>query len=204
MITVALLAESPRTRARLEALIAARPGWRLIAPPPADAPLDADVLVLDPGARAVEAALRPLARHARLPGILVLGGAAPPVALPRLLRAGLRGLLPRDATEPEIAAAIEALAAGLVVLHPAATRATGARPARPVAPEDARREALTPRELEVLTMMAEGLGNRAIARSRGISVHTVKFHVAAVLDKLGARSRAEAVAVGLRRGLLMV
>jgi two-component system, NarL family, response regulator YdfI len=63
---------------------------------------------------------------------------------------------------------------------------------------------LTPRELEVLTMMAEGLGNRAIARSLGISVHTVKFHVAAVLDKLGARSRAEAVAVGLRRGLLMV
>jgi DNA-binding NarL/FixJ family response regulator len=63
---------------------------------------------------------------------------------------------------------------------------------------------LTPRELEVLTMVAEGLGNRAIAKGLGISVHTVKFHVAAVLDKLGARSRAEAVAVGLRRGLLMV
>lgn len=204
MITVAVLAESTRTRARLEALVAARPGWRLIAPPSADAPLEADVLVLDPGARAVEAALRPLARHARLPAILVLGGAAPPVALPRLLRAGLRGLLPRDATEPEIAAAIDALAAGLVVLHPAATRAAGARPALRASPEEARPEPLTPRELEVLTMLAEGLGNRAIARSLGISVHTVKFHVAAVLDKLGARSRAEAVAVGLRRGLLMV
>ena len=204
MITVAVLAESTRTRARLGALAAARPGWRLIAPPSADAPLEADVLVLDPGARTVEAALRPLARHARLPAILVLGGAAPPVALPRLLRAGLRGLLPRDAAEPEIAAAIEALAAGLVVLHPAATRAAGARPALRAAPEEARPEPLTPRELEVLTMMAEGLGNRAIARSLGISVHTVKFHVAAVLDRLGARSRAEAVAVGLRRGLLMV
>lgn len=205
MITVAVLAESTRTRARLEALVAARPGWRLLAPPAADAPPEADVLVLDPGARAVEAALRPLARHAHLPAILVLGGAAPPVALPRLLRAGLRGLLPRDAAEPEIAAAIEALAAGLVVLHPAATRAAGARPALRASPEEeARPEPLTPRELEVLTMMAEGLGNRAIARSLGISVHTVKFHVAAVLDKLSARSRAEAVAVGLRRGLLMV
>ena len=204
VITVAVLAESTRTRARLEALVAARPGWRLIAAPAAEARLEADVLVLDPGARAVEAALRPLARHARLPAILVLGGAAPPVALPRLLRAGLRGLLPRDAAEPEIAAAIEALAAGLVVLHPATTRAAGARPALRASPDEARPEPLTPRELEVLTMMAEGLGNRAIARSLGISVHTVKFHVAAVLDKLGARSRAEAVAVGLRRGLLMV
>ena len=204
MITVAVLAESTRTRARLEALVAARPGWRLIAAPAPDARLEADVLVLDPGARAVEAALRPLARHARLPAILVLGGAAPPVALPRLLRAGLRGLLPRDAAEAEIAAAIEALAAGLVVLHPVTTRAAGARPALRASPEEARPEPLTPRELEVLTMLAEGLGNRAIARSLGISVHTVKFHVAAVLDKLAARSRAEAVAVGLRRGLLMV
>ena len=204
MITVAVLAESTRTRARLDALVAARPGWRLIVSPSAGAPLEADVLVVDPGARAVETALRPLTRQARFPPILVLGGAAPPVAWPRLLRAGLRGLLPRDAAPLEIAAAIEALAAGLVVLHPSTTRAGGARPALRASPEEARPEPLTPRELEVLTMMAEGLGNRAIARSLGISVHTVKFHVAAVLDKLRVRSRAEAVAVGLRRGLLMV
>src|SRR5262249_59664744 len=76
VITVAVLAESTRTRARLEALVAARRGWRLIAAPAPDARLEADVLVLEPGARAVEAALRPLARHARLPAILVLGGAA--------------------------------------------------------------------------------------------------------------------------------
>lgn len=200
MIAIAVLAESTRTRARLSTLIAARPSWRLLATPAADAPLDADVLVLDLGARAIEIALRPLGRQTRLPPVLVLGGAAPPVALPRLLRAGVRGMLPRDAADAEIVAAIEALAAGLVVLHPVTTRAAGARPPIPAV----RAEPLTPRELEVLTMMAEGLGNRAIARSLGISVHTVKFHVAAVLDKLGARSRAEAVAVGLRRGLLMV
>ena len=204
VIAIAVLAESTRTRARLSSLIAARPSWRLLATPAADAPLDADVLVLDLGGRAIETALRPLGGQTRLPAVLVLGGVAPPVALPRLLRAGVRGILPRDAADAEIVAAIEALAAGLVVLHPVTTRAAGARPTLPAAPSDARAEPLTPRELEILTMMAEGLGNRAIARSLGISVHTVKFHVAAVLDKLGARSRAEAVAVGLRRGLLMV
>ena len=53
-------------------------------------------------------------------------------------------------------------------------------------------------------MIAEGLGNRAIAGHLGISTHTVKFHIAAILDKLPARRRAEAVAVGIRLGLLMV
>ena len=49
-------------------------------------------------------------------------------------------------------------------------------------------------------MIAEGLGNRAIARRLGISSHTVKFHIAAILDKLDARTRTEAVTIGLRRG----
>jgi DNA-binding NarL/FixJ family response regulator len=53
---------------------------------------------------------------------------------------------------------------------------------------------------KVLAMIAEGLGNRAIARRLGISSHTVKFHIAAILDKLGARTRTEAVTIGLRRG----
>ena len=53
-------------------------------------------------------------------------------------------------------------------------------------------------------MLAEGLGNKAIAARLGISTHTVKFHVAAILQKLGAKSRAEAVTIGVRRGLLMI
>ena len=65
-------------------------------------------------------------------------------------------------------------------------------------------EPLTPRELEILAMMAEGMRNRAIAQRLGISTHTVKFHIAAILDKLNARSRTEAVTIGLRQGLLMV
>lgn len=101
-------------------------------------------------------------------------------------------------------AAIEAVAAGLVVLHPSwvppATARDGAR--RPV--DRSAREPLTPRELEVLTMLAEGMGNRAIASAMGITAHTVKFHVAAILDKLHARRRTDAVAIAMRLGVLLV
>jgi DNA-binding NarL/FixJ family response regulator len=62
--------------------------------------------------------------------------------------------------------------------------------------------ALTPRELEVIRLMAHGLGNKSIARELGISTHTAKFHVASVLAKLGARSRTEAVSLGIRLGLV--
>jgi DNA-binding CsgD family transcriptional regulator len=61
---------------------------------------------------------------------------------------------------------------------------------------------LTAREAEVLALVAEGASNKAIARRLGISVHTAKFHVAAVLDKLDAASRADAVAQAIRLGVL--
>jgi DNA-binding CsgD family transcriptional regulator len=61
---------------------------------------------------------------------------------------------------------------------------------------------LTPRELEVLTLLAEGLPNKAIARRLGISVHTAKFHVGALMDKLDAVGRTDAVAHAVRRGVI--
>src|SRR6266849_5220073 len=63
---------------------------------------------------------------------------------------------------------------------------------------------LTPREREIVELMADGANNRIIASRLAISRHTVKFHVASILAKLGARSRTEAVALALRRGLLAV
>ena len=69
---------------------------------------------------------------------------------------------------------------------------------------DAPMEALTPRELEVLRLLAAGLGNKGIAARLEISEHTVKFHVASILGKLGVSSRTEAVTVGIRRGLIMI
>jgi DNA-binding CsgD family transcriptional regulator len=63
---------------------------------------------------------------------------------------------------------------------------------------------LTPRELEVLTLLAEGLSNKAIARRLGISVHTAKFHVGALIDKLDAVGRTDAVAHAARRGVIQL
>ena len=62
--------------------------------------------------------------------------------------------------------------------------------------------ALTARELDVLRLVARGLGNKEIAVDLGITTHTVKYHLAAVLEKLGVRSRTEAVSLGMRRGLV--
>jgi DNA-binding CsgD family transcriptional regulator len=63
---------------------------------------------------------------------------------------------------------------------------------------------LTPRELEVLTLLAEGLSNKAIARRLGISVHTAKFHVGALIDKFDAIGRTDAVAHAARRGVIQL
>ena len=62
--------------------------------------------------------------------------------------------------------------------------------------------ALTRRELSVLRLVAQGLGNKEIASELGISTHTVKYHLASLLAKLGVHSRTEAVTIGLRRGLV--
>jgi DNA-binding NarL/FixJ family response regulator len=65
-------------------------------------------------------------------------------------------------------------------------------------------EELTPREIEVLRMMAEGLANKEIATRLGISDHTVKFHISSILAKIGASTRTEAVTLGIRMGLILL
>lgn len=116
---------------------------------------------------------------------------------PLLLRdSEAAGVLPRDAAPAQIAAALRAVAVGLSV-RPRA-QAPGFAPSDDPAPP----ALLTPRELEILTAVGEGLSNKAVARRLGISAHTVKFHLEAVFAKLDARTRAEAVAKGLRRGLI--
>jgi two-component system, NarL family, response regulator YdfI len=114
----------------------------------------------------------------------------------RARRSGVRAVLPLDVTAEELSAAVAATRAGLLVLHPEALTRTKAAAAL------AEPGTLTARELEILEMMAEGMSNRAIAARLKISRHTVKFHVGAILTKLGARTRAEAVTVGVRQGLL--
>ncbi len=116
------------------------------------------------------------------------------------LAAGVRGVLRRDATPPRIAAAIQALAAGLMVLDPvfaAALHPARSERGRPIDP-------LTPRETEVLQHLVRGLSNKQIAAALHISEHTAKFHVNAVYSKLGVSGRTDAVVRAARLGLVVL
>jgi DNA-binding NarL/FixJ family response regulator len=114
---------------------------------------------------------------------------------------GVRGLLLRDVDTVTLALALPAVARGLVVGD--AALVSGLFPARQP-PLMSPAEALTPREQEVLQLLAEGLPNKTIADRLHISEHTVKFHVNAILSKLGAQSRTEAVVRATRLGLLLL
>lgn len=115
------------------------------------------------------------------------------------LRSGVRSVLPRQTSSPQLAAALDAASAGFVVLQP------GDLDGVLVSPRPARiTEPLTPRELEVLGMLGEGLSNKIIAHRMGISGHTVKFHVTSIMAKLSAGSRTEAVMLGIRQGLILI
>jgi NarL family two-component system response regulator YdfI len=164
-----------------------------------------DVLLIDLGAARVGAWLRDLGTLRLPPGVVMLTDDPRPALGVELLRRGGRAVLPRHANSEEIVAAIEAVAAGLVVLHPEAMpslrSASLARPGAVAAVADQR---LTAREIEILGLIAEGLGNKAIAARLRISDHTVKFHIASIFAKLGAGSRTEAVTIGVRQGLIMI
>ena len=113
------------------------------------------------------------------------------------IRARAAGSLDEDADAQQVDAALRAVAAGLIVRS---------RSSRPRGLEELHERdvasLLTPRELEVLTAIGDGLSNKAIGRRLTISLHTVKFHVEALFRKLEVRTRAEAVAKGLERGFL--
>jgi two-component system, NarL family, nitrate/nitrite response regulator NarL len=107
------------------------------------------------------------------------------------------GVLPREVTGAQLDPALRAVAAGLLVRVPGGLPSDGFHAASDDAPPP-----LTPREAEILTLVGQGMSNKAVARQLGISVHTVKFHLEALFDKLDATSRAEAVAKGLRGGVI--
>jgi len=115
--------------------------------------------------------------------------------------AGARGLLSRTTPAERLIVAIQAVAQGLAVVEPQLLPFgwPGGSSSEPVLAE-----ALTTRELEVLQLLAEGLANKAIALRLDISEHTVKFHVNAIMSKLGAQSRTAAVVRATRLGLIML
>jgi DNA-binding NarL/FixJ family response regulator len=126
----------------------------------------------------------------------------------------VRAVLPADVGPTLLGAAITVVAAGLAIapIPSAGDQAATGRWAEGFDPAGAEEEetageesvALTAREREVLALLAAGASNKAIARALGVSIHTAKFHVASLTEKLGASGRLEAVAIALRAGLIMV
>jgi DNA-binding NarL/FixJ family response regulator len=201
---VIVVARDRMQAARVESAIRELTGWRIDVGSPrqlqellAEHP-DA-VVVLALAEAEIRRLLRAMGAWPRSPASIAV--CADPASLwtsgARAL--GLRAALPLHATEAMLASAVRAVHAGLVVLH-----AETLMSPRAAGVPSLRETALTAREREILDLMAEGANNRAIAARLAISRHTAKFHVASILAKLGARSRTEAVALALRRGLVAV
>jgi NarL family two-component system response regulator YdfI len=211
VIRVYIVAASSLVRAGLQSLFAARdvevvgsaPNFESLAGQWPD--LEADIVLVETSGEQFEAVMDSLAASelASEATIVVLSDHSEPRWFAEALRAGVRAILRSDISPEQLVAALEAAAAGLTVLHPAEVDAMfPAGPAsRPLAELT---EPLTPRENEVLQMLASGLANKEIAARLAISEHTVKFHVASILGKLGAGSRTEAVSLGIRRGLVLL
>lgn len=200
-VRVVIVADDPLVRSGLAALLADRPGCRVAgqaAPddlPEALAVYRADVVVWDLGwdPADVPDGLADLAADGP-PSVALLADEA----LASVVRgAGVLGLLQRHTDGERLLVAIQAVSHGLAVSDPALS---GPLPITAGPPD----ELLTPREIEVLRLLAEGLANKAIALQLGISEHTVKFHLNAILGKLGAQSRTEAVVTAIRLGLIAV
>ena len=218
MIRALIAAASPVVRAGLEALLVRSASVAVVATTSGDALADdiethepqVVLLAVEPRGDAppnvaARIALSPDA-VTRTPAFVLLADTPSVQWAADALRAGARSVLPTDATPDEIVAALEAAAVGLVTL-PAELAADFVSAARaPTAPRTvaASTQPLTRREIEVLGMLAEGLANKNIAARLGISEHTVKTHVASILTKLDAFSRAEAVAIGARQGLILL
>ncbi len=128
----------------------------------------------------------------------VLAVASDPARAREALASGARGVVSRRTSGTRLSRALDAIVEGLIVIDEDLAEDALRPPARPLGSH----ETLTPRELEVVELLASGLSNKEIAERLGISFHTVKFHVNTILGKLGASSRAEVVALAARAGLL--
>jgi two-component system, NarL family, response regulator YdfI len=218
---VLVVAASAVTRAGLEAILAREPSFVVVGESATSTSLGEEIAEYEPDVVVIEAIgpdediLAALRVHSAdledgsrpSQAFVLLGDELDATQAMRALSSGIRGLLPRDAGPQEIIAAVMGAAAGLVtfarewadalretVIDRVAT-ANGTADGAP---------ALTARELEILRMIADGLGNKQIAARLAISEHTVKFHIGSVFAKMHASSRAEAVMIGARRGLIVL
>jgi two-component system, NarL family, response regulator YdfI len=205
MIRVIVVAASPVVRAGLSAVVSSNPQLTVVS---SASDLDvlsreveqlqSDVVLLDLGSNleAMWSKLQLIPEQQ----IIAIAEDIDSIDLETAFRLGIRGILSSISTEAEIIAGVEAVASGLVVLHPDFLELLPMREKVVAQPM----QTLTPREIEVLGMLGSGLGNKAIAKRLQISEHTVKFHVSSIFQKLSVSTRTEAVTAGVRLGLIML
>jgi DNA-binding NarL/FixJ family response regulator len=208
VVRVAVVAASLAWRDRIAALLADATGFDCVGTVATVIELGhvspiADVAIVDaPDAESLGALVH--GSLAPIPLVVLSDEPDRESVLPALLAGGV-AMLERNPSLSHLTAAVRAAASGLTALTPAhaatlfdaAASIDSARSAQWIQP-------LTPRELQVLRMLSDGVPNKSIAAELQISEHTAKFHVSQILAKLGAESRTEAVAIGIRHGLVMV
>jgi two-component system, NarL family, nitrate/nitrite response regulator NarL len=199
---VTIVSSEPLIRAGLAAYFQSEPGWEVLSvdlpsPPAAGWMMEGspDLVVWDTGGE--ETSLDLLRQHLpRLPATLVLSGSAEEAEA--AWAAGARAVLHRHVEAAVVLAAARAVLAGLWASDLPLSRPPAAEPSDP----EALPEPLTARELQVLRLLADGLPNKLISARLGVTESTVKYHVNAILGKLDARSRTEAVVRAGRMGLI--
>ena len=207
-LRVLIVADDPLVRAGLAALLDTQPECTVSGQMAASAELSTEAVIYHPDAILWDLGWDPapdsfpLSKddldELQLPFVVLL---PEDTVASEVWALGARGLLYRDAEVDNLVAALQAVAQGLAVLDPAiaATLLPTIEESTPKLVEE-----LTAREMEVLQLLAEGLSNKAIAHALGISEHTVKFHVNAIMGKLSAQSRTDAVVRATRLGLILL
>lgn len=206
-LRILIISNDPLARAGLAALLDDRPNCTLVGQLAATTNLPAETDIYRPDALLWDLGWAPSPDEIEMFSLLTDLDTPTVVLLPNqqfvteVRDAGIQGLLPRDANANKILAALQAVSHGLVAIDPSLTEdvfpATSTNLPKLAEP-------LTPRKSEVLQLLAEGLSNKAIAHRLSISEHTVKFHVNAIMSKLSAQSRTEAVVRATQLGLILL
>lgn len=213
MPIVGLVSAYRYQRLRLSLRLEAIPGYRMVPMAPTEVTMPrrgvsgtpdvpCQLLIVEPGDLA-GTTLEDLVQVARRHNLPLIWLGEPPISQRLETASHPGGMIPPQSTLEQIERTLQGAAAGLHVVHPDFVHVTDqTEPDTSTHAPLLEPSVLSPREQEVLSQVANGLPNKAIARMLGITDHTVKFHISSVLSKLEASSRSEAVAIAARRGML--
>ncbi len=205
-VRILVVSDDALTRAGLASLLSENPECTVVGQVASQPSLSADVEMFRPDAVVWDMAWNTAAQITALrelsePNAALVVALIPDASFAGRVTSQARGVLLRDAPVETIVAASRAVASGLAVIDPELSQSVRQNTDSASA---ILKESLTPRELEILGLITQGLPNKTIAQRLKITDHTVKFHINSLLEKLSAHSRTEAVAIAVRSGLILL